>query len=54
MFSRILIALFMLPFLMEFSAWLDHSFSDKPLKIFIEARPGGGFYEIFDRKAIVP
>ncbi len=89
MFSRILLAICMLSFLVEcgtnrsgdtahtfdfemnfsypgdpvfvydhltgdISAWWDHSFSDKPLKIFIEARPGGGFYEIFDRKAIVP
>ncbi len=32
----------------DISAWWDHSFSDKPAKFFIEARPGGGFYEIFD------
>jgi len=32
----------------DISAWWDHSFSKKPYKIFIEARPGGGFYEYFD------
>lgn len=32
----------------DISEWWDHSFSNKPLKIYIEARPGGGFYEIFD------
>jgi hypothetical protein len=30
--------------------WWDHSFSENPVKLFIEARPGGGFYEIFDDK----
>jgi uncharacterized protein YndB with AHSA1/START domain len=28
--------------------WWDHSFSGHPKKLYIEARPGGGFYEIFD------
>lgn len=32
----------------DISEWWDHSFSSDPYKIFIEARPGGGFYEIFD------
>lgn len=32
----------------DISAWWDHSFSDKPLQLYIDARPGGGFYEIFD------
>ena len=32
----------------DISDWWDHSFSEKPYKLFIEARPGGGFYEIFD------
>jgi hypothetical protein len=32
----------------EISAWWDHSFSEKPYRLFIEARPGGGFYEIFN------
>jgi len=30
------------------SGWWDHSFSDEPAKFFIEAKPGGGFWEIFD------
>jgi len=30
----------------DISEWWDHSFSEKPYKLFIEARPGGGFYEI--------
>jgi hypothetical protein len=28
--------------------WWDHSFSEKPYKLYIEPKPGGGFYEIFD------
>jgi len=32
----------------DISGWWDHSFSEKPLKFFIEAKPGGRFYEIFD------
>ena len=32
----------------DISGWWDHSFSGKPLKFYIEPRPGGGFYEIFD------
>ena len=32
----------------DISDWWDHSFSPNPYKIFIEPRPGGGFYEIFD------
>ena len=28
--------------------WWDHSFSPNPYKLYIEAKPGGGFYEIFD------
>ena len=32
----------------DISDWWDHSFSEDPAKLFIEARPGGGFYEIFD------
>lgn len=34
----------------DISPWWDHSFSRKPHKLFIEPRPGGGFYEIFDEK----
>ena len=32
----------------DISGWWDHSFSGHPKKLFIEARPGGGVYEIFD------
>jgi hypothetical protein len=33
---------------LEVDAWWDHRFSESPGRFFIEARPGGGFYEIFD------
>ena len=32
----------------DISGWWDHSFSEKPYRFYIEARPGGGFYEIFN------
>jgi hypothetical protein len=32
----------------DISKWWDHSFSDKPYKLYIDAVPGGGFYEIFN------
>ena len=32
----------------DISEWWDHSFSEKPLKLYLEPKPGGGFYEIFD------
>lgn len=32
----------------DISGWWDHSFSGSPAEFFIEAKPGGGFYEIFD------
>jgi hypothetical protein len=32
----------------DISDWWDHSFSGDPYKLYIDARPGGGFYEIFD------
>ena len=32
----------------DISDWWDHSFSAHPHKLYIDARPGGGFYEIFD------
>lgn len=28
--------------------WWDHSFSEKPYKLYTEAKPGGGLYEIFN------
>jgi uncharacterized protein YndB with AHSA1/START domain len=33
----------------DISGWWDHTFSEKPAKFYLEARPGGGFYEIFDK-----
>ncbi len=32
----------------DISGWWDHSFSDKPHKLYIEPKPGGHFMEIFD------
>lgn len=32
----------------DISPWWDHTFSGKPYKLYIEAVPGGGFYEIFN------
>jgi hypothetical protein len=32
----------------DISGWWDHSFSETPKKLFIETKPGGGFWEIFD------
>ncbi|MCT4644483.1 MAG: hypothetical protein N4A74_05795 [Carboxylicivirga sp.] len=32
----------------DISAWWDHTFTNNPSKLYIEAKPGGGFYEIFD------
>jgi hypothetical protein len=32
----------------DISGWWDHTFSEKPAKFYIDPRPGGGFYEIFD------
>ena len=32
----------------DISGWWDHSISGNPLKFYIEAKPGGGFYEIFN------
>lgn len=34
----------------DISEWWDHSFSESPLKFYIEPRPGGGFYEIYDEQ----
>jgi hypothetical protein len=34
----------------DISGWWDHSFSGNPKKFYIEPKPGGGFYEIFDDK----
>lgn len=32
----------------DISPWWDHHFSAKPARLFIEPKPGGGFYEIFN------
>ena len=32
----------------DISGWWDHSMSENPKEFYIEAFPGGGFYEIFD------
>jgi uncharacterized protein YndB with AHSA1/START domain len=32
----------------DISGWWDHSFSGHPKKLYVEARPGGGVFEIFD------
>lgn len=32
----------------DISPWWDHHMSEHPKKLFIEPRPGGGFWEIFD------
>ena len=32
----------------DITGWWDHSFSGKPKQLFIEAKPGGGFWEIFN------
>jgi uncharacterized protein YndB with AHSA1/START domain len=32
----------------DISGWWDHSFSEHPKKLFVEAKPGGGFFEVFD------
>ncbi|MCC6398658.1 MAG: hypothetical protein IT282_16710, partial [Bacteroidetes bacterium] len=34
----------------DISGWWDHSMSAKPYKLYIEAKPGGGFYEIFSNR----
>lgn len=32
----------------DISGWWDHKFSEKPAEFYIDPKPGGGFYEIFD------
>jgi hypothetical protein len=32
----------------DISGWWDHSLSKHPKKLYIEAKPGGGFWEIFN------
>lgn len=32
----------------DISGWWDHTFSGSPHRLYIEPRPGGGFYELFN------
>lgn len=32
----------------DVTGWWDHSMSEHPLKMSVDPKPGGGFYEIFD------
>ncbi|MEE8467391.1 MAG: SRPBCC domain-containing protein [Planctomycetota bacterium] len=32
----------------DVSPWWDHTFSEQPVRLFLEPRPGGGFIELFD------
>ncbi len=32
----------------DISGWWDHTFSGNPQRLYIEPRPGGGFYELFN------
>jgi hypothetical protein len=34
----------------DISGWWDHSFSGKPYRFYVEAKPGGGFYEIINEQ----
>jgi len=34
----------------DISGWWDHSFFENPKKFYLEPKPGGGFWEIFDDK----
>jgi hypothetical protein len=34
----------------DISGWWDHSFSEKPLKLYVDPYPGGAFMEIFDEE----
>lgn len=34
----------------DLSGWWDHTFSEKPVKLHLEAKPGGGFWELFDEE----
>lgn len=34
----------------DVSGWWDHSFSEKPARFVLEARPGGSFLELFDEE----
>ncbi|MCP4292598.1 MAG: hypothetical protein GY780_12280 [bacterium] len=34
----------------DISSWWDHSMSENPEKLYVEAHPGGAFMEIFDKQ----
>ena len=34
----------------DISGWWDHHFAENPKALYVEPKPGGGFYEIFDDK----
>lgn len=34
----------------DISGWWDHRMSESPLRLYIDPRPGGGFFEIFDEQ----
>lgn len=34
----------------DLSGWWDHTFSENPYRLYLEAKPGGGFWEIFDEE----
>jgi hypothetical protein len=34
----------------DLTGWWDHTFSEKPARFFLEAKPGGGFWEYFDEE----
>ena len=34
----------------DISGWWDHSFSNPPARLYLEAKPGGGFTEIFNER----
>jgi uncharacterized protein YndB with AHSA1/START domain len=34
----------------DVSGWWDHHFSEKPLRLVIDRKPGGAFWEIFDKE----
>jgi len=34
----------------DISGWWDHSFSNAPAKLYLDAKPGGGFFEIFNEQ----
>ena len=34
----------------DVSGWWDHHFSNEPRALYIEPKPGGGFFEIFDEE----